>query len=106
MNFEKIKKWLTFKRVTKTYLWYVVIRWVLRWVLTFAFFWWVWYMAPLDYKNSWRQKMHFKMHPPDIEWVERPQHMTINGTNRSIIVGLQEDGKLIWKEDIQTSYIR
>jgi len=43
--YKKIKEWLTLQKATRIYLWWVVIRWFLRWIATALFIGWIWFLA-------------------------------------------------------------
>ena len=93
--YDKLRKKLTLAKVTKFYLWWVVIRWFLRWGATVAFLAWIWCLAPEDKKNDFKQKMRFKVSKPNVEWYE--VHLCNSNNVKKVEFGLREDGVLIWK---------
>ena len=98
MKWQELKKKLTFKRVTKAYLWWVVIRWFLRWVATFAFLWYMWYLAPEESKERFLRDLKFKYTEPAVLWIDEPYYITVNKTNMWIEIGLREDNTVEWRK--------
>lgn len=112
-KYLQIKEWATFKRVTKTYLWYKFIVWVLRWVATAIFLWWVWNLAPPETKDKFRAKYLGYETPKPVEEVQPP--LSVQWANRSMIIssidgvrevyyGLREDGIVVWKDKNNKGY--
>jgi len=102
--YERFKNWLTLQKATRIYLWFVVIRWILRWTATAIFIAWVWCAASDTKKDELTDKFRFwgkhtekKTETVKIEWCDKQKELSINGTPKQVYFGLGEDGKIYWK---------
>jgi len=102
--FTKIKNWLTLHRATKIYLWWVVIRFFLRWAATILFLMWIWFLAPEYKKNEFKAKLKFKNYIQKIEWSNTDMIINIGTNNICIQYGLMEDGSIRWRKSEKTEF--
>ena len=96
--FIRFKQWLTLQKATRIYLWWVVIRWFLRWGATGIFLVWIWFLATDAKKEDFQKQLKFKVTPPIVVWSTEPMMFATTNDIQNIVFGLKEDGSVVWKD--------